>query len=116
MKRTAHLIPVLGTLSVTLAQAGNDVNVTRDKPLNIIYIMTDDHAQQTLVAMTNVITVPQIHFYGADINSWELFDLKKDPTEMHNLYGNEKYADRVVTLKAELDALQKQYDVKESDY
>jgi len=57
-----------------------------------------------------------IHFYGADVNSWELFDLKKDPTEMHNLYGNEKYADRVVTLKAELDALQKQYDVKESDY
>jgi len=57
-----------------------------------------------------------IHFYGEDINSWELFDLKKDPTEMHNLYGNEKYADRVVTLKAQLDALQKQYDVKELDY
>jgi len=36
--------------------------------------------------------------------------------EMNNLYGKEQYRDRVTTLKAELEALQKQYDVKESDY
>ena len=46
----------------------------------------------------------------------ELFDLKKDPMEMNNLYGNDKYKERVVELKAELEALQQQYDVKESDY
>lgn len=57
-----------------------------------------------------------IRFYGADVNTWELFDLKKDPMEMNNLYGNDKYKERVVELKAELEALQQQYDVKESDY
>lgn len=57
-----------------------------------------------------------IRFYGADVNTWELYDLKKDPMEMNNLYGKDKYKERVATLKAELEALQKQYDVKESDY
>ncbi len=28
-----------------------------------------------------------IHFYDPG-NSWELYDLKKDPNEMRNLYGN----------------------------
>jgi len=37
MKRTSHLIPLFGTLSVTLAQAGSEEKVLRDKPLNIIY-------------------------------------------------------------------------------
>ena len=27
-----------------------------------------------------------IHFYN-DIDAWELYDLKKDPREMHNLFG-----------------------------
>lgn len=27
-----------------------------------------------------------IHFYN-DIDQWELYDLKEDPTEMHNIYG-----------------------------
>ena len=27
-----------------------------------------------------------IHFYN-DVDAWELYDLKTDPTEMHNLYG-----------------------------
>ena len=28
-----------------------------------------------------------MHFYGHDVNTWELFDLQNDPHEMHNLYG-----------------------------
>lgn len=49
-----------------------------------------------------------IHFYGA-IDSWELYDFKKDPTEMKNLYNNEKYAKTIAYLKKRLRELQKQY-------
>lgn len=63
-----------------------------------------------------------IHFYGKggengkNIDAWELYDLKKDPMEMHNLYGEAKYENKVKELKERLDQLQQQYDVKESDY
>ena len=50
-----------------------------------------------------------IHFYN-DIDHWELYDLQNDPSEMHNLYGEEKYADTVQMLKARLLALQEQYN------
>jgi arylsulfatase A-like enzyme len=50
-----------------------------------------------------------IHFYY-DINTWELYDLKKDPTEMHNLYGQPKYNKLTKELKAKLEGLQVKYD------
>lgn len=50
-----------------------------------------------------------IHFYN-DIDSWELYDLKEDPQEMHNLYGKAEYAPIVKELKAELWRLQEQYN------
>ena len=50
-----------------------------------------------------------IHFYN-DIDEWELYDLKKDPTEMHNLYGDKKYDALVARLKKQLWQLQVQYN------
>lgn len=50
-----------------------------------------------------------IHFYN-DINSWELYDLKKDPMEMHNEYNNPKHAKTVKQLHDEIIRLQVQYD------
>ena len=50
-----------------------------------------------------------IHFYN-DIDSWELYDLKEDPQEMHNLYGKAEYAPVIKELKAELWRLQEQYN------
>jgi len=49
-----------------------------------------------------------IHFYH-DIDEWELYDLKKDPREMKNVYGDPAYADIVTELKAELKRLRKKY-------
>lgn len=49
-----------------------------------------------------------IHFYR-DIDSWELFDLQEDPTEMNNLYGRPGYEDITARLKQELSALQEAY-------
>jgi arylsulfatase A-like enzyme len=49
-----------------------------------------------------------IHFYY-DIDAWELYDLKNDPEELNNVYGDARYADIVADLKSELGRLQKQY-------
>jgi len=49
-----------------------------------------------------------IHFYH-DIDEWELYDLKKDPKEMKNVYNDPAYADVVKKLKAELKRLRKEY-------
>ncbi len=61
-----------------------------------------------------------IYYYGKPLGmagahepatapEWELFDMRKDPREMHNLYGDPAYAGVVKQLKAELAKLQKEY-------
>lgn len=51
-----------------------------------------------------------MHFYG-DIDSWELYDLKKDPIEMQNLYNNPKYAKVQADMHKRLTELREQYQV-----
>lgn len=51
-----------------------------------------------------------IHFYE-DIDTWELYDLKEDPTEMNNLYGMPAYETVTTKLKTELNRLQEAYRV-----
>lgn len=50
-----------------------------------------------------------IHFYN-DIDEWELFDLRSDPQELHNLYGQKGYETVTKDLKSRLLDLQEQYD------
>lgn len=50
-----------------------------------------------------------IHFYN-DIDTWELYDLQNDPTEMHNLYGQPGTEEVTATLRQELERLQRQYN------
>jgi arylsulfatase A-like enzyme len=57
-----------------------------------------------------------IRFYGQDVpngEEWELYDLKEDPQEMKNEYGNSIYATEVKRLKIELQRLKKYYQVLE---
>ena len=49
-----------------------------------------------------------IRFYGPK-NFWELYDLKDDPHEMHNLYADKNYHERVIELKKELMGLIDKY-------
>jgi arylsulfatase A-like enzyme len=49
-----------------------------------------------------------IHFYY-ELDDWELYDLKKDPNEMNNVYGNPAYAEIQVTLHQQLEDLRNQY-------
>lgn len=49
-----------------------------------------------------------IHFYD-DIDVWELYDLKRDPSEMNNIYGKRETEKITKELKAELERLRTQY-------
>jgi len=49
-----------------------------------------------------------IHFYD-DIDAWELYDLQKDPREMHNLYGDPACTSIIAELQAELQRLARHY-------
>lgn len=50
-----------------------------------------------------------MHFYN-DINTWELYDLKNDPSQMHNIYGQPGTEKLTRELKKQLRKLQVQYD------
>ncbi len=50
-----------------------------------------------------------IHFYY-DIDKWELYDLKKDPREMHNVIDDPAYTKVKADMTARLKKLQVKYD------
>ena len=50
-----------------------------------------------------------IRFYRR-VNSWELYDLQKDPHDMHNLYGKKGYEKITQHLKSQLNTLIAQYE------
>ena len=49
------------------------------------------------------------------MESWELYDLENDASEMKNLYGNKKYKKLTEKLKIELFQLINLYDDKEAE-
>ncbi|MCK7555397.1 DUF4976 domain-containing protein [Chitinophaga sedimenti] len=54
-----------------------------------------------------------IHFYG-ETDAWELYDLKKDPTQVKNLYGDKQYAAVIASLKKQLRGLIQEYQDEEA--
>ena len=49
-----------------------------------------------------------IHFYY-DVDIWEFYDLKNDPSELNNLIGSEEHAGLIEKLKQDLYALKTSY-------
>lgn len=49
-----------------------------------------------------------IYFYT--VNEWELYDLKKDPGELHNVYADRKYGKVLRAMKQELLKARNEYD------
>ncbi|WP_242157518.1 sulfatase [Aestuariivivens sediminis] len=49
-----------------------------------------------------------IHFYY-DVDLWELYDLKEDPSEVNNIIHSEAHAELISKLKAELTQLKTEY-------
>ncbi|QEE49068.1 sulfatase [Flavobacterium alkalisoli] len=55
-----------------------------------------------------------IHFYD-DIDVWEMYDLKTDPEEQHNIYNSPEYASIQKELHARLKELQTEYKVTDKE-
>jgi len=49
-----------------------------------------------------------IHFYY-DVDEWELYDRKKDPNELNNVFENSNYTETVDELKLKLEELRTKY-------
>lgn len=56
-----------------------------------------------------------VHFYEPEFNYWELFDLQKDPQEMHSLFADPQYAQTQKELETELARLRKELKVPAED-
>ena len=56
-----------------------------------------------------------MHFYNP-VDGWELYDLKKDPYEMTNVYSKPEYQAIVANLKTRLKALQVKYQDEEESF
>ena len=54
-----------------------------------------------------------IHFYYS-MDVWELYDMKNDPEEMHNIYGKVGYEEITFDLKNQLINLQDEYKMDKS--
>ncbi len=50
-----------------------------------------------------------IYFYEKDVDQWELYDLEKDPQEMHSVYRDPAYQDIMRKLKVDLKTLRDKY-------
>ncbi len=50
-----------------------------------------------------------VRFYSKDINSWEFYDLKTDPGEMHNRIDDPTMQKDIVAMKKKLVTLRRQY-------
>jgi hypothetical protein len=49
------------------------------------------------------------------MDNWELFDLKKDPLEVNNVYNNAANKALISKLKTRLEELKKEYKMDLSD-
>ena len=50
-----------------------------------------------------------IHFYY-DVDVWELYDLKKDPQELNNVFDNPDYTEVVLEMKEKMEGVRKKYE------
>ncbi|SIS52306.1 Arylsulfatase A [Zobellia uliginosa] len=56
-----------------------------------------------------------MHFYD-DIDSWEFYDLYKDPKELNNLIDDRTYTSIIDQMHHKIDSLQKVYKVSEREF
>ncbi len=56
-----------------------------------------------------------VHFYEPDLNEWEMYDLKRDPKELHSVYGQPEYRAEQERLMRALEQLRAELKVPQQD-
>lgn len=56
-----------------------------------------------------------VHFYATPEDYWELFDLKEDPQELHDIFGDPKSARIRQNLSQELASLRRELKVPDNE-
>lgn len=89
----------------------NEKDWTRDA---VYYHYYEYPAEHQVMRHYGIVTIDYklAHFYY-DVDEWELYDRKKDPQEMNNVYHDPAYADVAKELHKKLEELRVQY--KDSD-
>ncbi len=86
---------------------GNTDQWTRDAVYYHYYEYPAEHMVNRHYALVSE-EYKLIHYYFA-LDYWELYDRKKDPHELNNVYDNPAYADIKKELHAQLDAMRQLY-------
>jgi len=77
---------------------------------NAVYYHYHEYPSVHMVARHNGVRTQRyklIRYYQFD--EWEFFDLKNDPDEQNNLYGDSQHAETIARLKARLEELRRHY-------
>lgn len=56
-----------------------------------------------------------MHFYD-DIDAWEFYDLKNDPTEENNAINDTTYSEVIQQMRRTLDSVQRHYEVTDREF
>lgn len=110
MNARAAIVAMVALLAA--AACGPADEPAAQRPVNIEFIMSDDHAVQAVRRHYGVRNdrYKLIRFYY-DIAAGEFYDLVEDPKETRNLIDDPAYLDVIREMKAELEAVRKQYRV-----
>ena len=102
---------VLGEIQSSRVQGFKSSRVRKLKKRNLYYHYYE-YPDEHRVNRHFGIRTPRyslMRFYG-DVNQWELYDLQRDPENMHNLYGKPGTLNLTRKLKKKLLQLQELYD------
>jgi len=95
-----------------------DGSIKQDDFRNVIYYHYYDYPAFHMVKKHYGIRTERyklMHFYD-DIDSWEFYDLKKDPTEHYNAISDASYSDIIARMHSKLDSVQKAYKVTSKEF
>mgnify|MGYP003624540283 CR=1 FL=1 len=95
-----------------------DGNINDDDFRDVIYYHYYDYPAFHMVKKHYGIRTKRykiMHFYD-DIDTWEFYDLKNDPSELTNLISHKNYETIISTMKVKLDAVQSFYGISKKEF